>query len=75
VAPSRQQVVERYADYVGRMLAQGHRLPLMLRHIQGLFAGLPNARAWRRYLTEHAIQPGAGPEVLRDSLRMFRDAA
>jgi tRNA-dihydrouridine synthase A len=47
----------------------------MLRHIQGLFAGLPNARAWRRYLTEHAIQPGAGAEVLRASLRMFRDAA
>jgi tRNA-dihydrouridine synthase A len=75
VPPSREQVVERYADYVERMLAQGHRLPLMLRHIQGLFAGLPNARAWRRYLTEHAIQPGAGPDVLRDSLRMFRDAA
>ena len=45
--------MERYADYVERMLAQGHRLPLMLRHVQGLYAGLPNARAWRRYLTEH----------------------
>jgi tRNA-dihydrouridine synthase A len=73
--PSREQVVERYAGYVERMLAEGHRLPLMLRHIQGLFAGLPNARAWRRYLSEHAIRPGAGAEVLRDSLRMFRDAA
>ncbi len=73
--PSREQVVDRYADYVERMLAEGHRLPLMLRHIHGLFAGLPNARAWRRYLTEQAIQPGAGPEVLRDSLKMFRKAA
>ena len=63
------------ATYRARMLAQGHRLPLMLRHIQGLFTGLPNARAWRRYLTEHAIRPGAGREVLRDSLRMFRAAA
>ena len=43
--------------------------------IQGLFAGLPNARAWRRYLTEHAIVSGAGAEVLRDSLQMFRAAA
>ena len=75
VPPSREQVVERYADYVERMLAEGHRLPLMLRHVQGLFAGLPNARAWRRYLAEHAIRPGAGPEVLRDSLSMFRNAA
>ncbi len=75
VPPSREQVVVRYADYVERMLTEGHRLPLMLRHVQGLFAGLPNARAWRRYLSENAIRPGAGAEVLRDSLRMFRDAA
>ena len=75
VPPSREDVVERYAEYVERMLGEGHRLPLMLRHIQGLFAGLPNARAWRRYLSEQAIQPGAGAEVLRDSLRMFRNAA
>jgi tRNA-dihydrouridine synthase len=41
VPPPREDVVERYADYVEAMLAEGHRLPLMLRHIQGLFAGLP----------------------------------
>ncbi len=75
VPPSRQEVVERYAEYVERMLGSGHPLPLMLRHIQGLYAGLPNARAWRRYLTEHAILPGASADVLRDSLRLFRDAA
>ena len=37
---------------------------------------LENAhKALRRYLSEHAIRPGAGADVLRDSLRMFRDAA
>lgn len=73
--PAREEVVERYADYVQSMLHQGHRLPLLLRHAHGLYAGQPNARSWRRYLTERGNQPGAGAEVLRDSLRMFRPAA
>jgi tRNA-dihydrouridine synthase A len=73
--PTRAQVVARYADYIDDMLAQGHRLPLLLRHVQGLYAGLPNARSWRRYLTEQGQRGGAGGDVLRDSLRLFRAAA
>jgi tRNA-dihydrouridine synthase A len=73
--PQREDVVERYADYVDTMLPHGHRLPLMLRHVHGLYAGQPNARSWRRYLTERSHQPGAGGDVLRHSLQMFRQAA
>jgi len=68
-------VLERYADYVERMLEEGHKLPLLLRHVHGLYAGLPRARSWRRHVTEQGQRPGAGAEVLRDSLRMFRDVA
>lgn len=73
--PSRESVVLQYADYVDRMLAQGHRLPLLLRHVHGLYAGLPNARSWRRFLTEQGQTPGATGDVLRQSLEMFRRAA
>ncbi|NJD30310.1 MAG: tRNA dihydrouridine(20/20a) synthase DusA [Gammaproteobacteria bacterium] len=73
--PARHEIVERYAEYVERMLLQGHRLPTMLRHIHGLYTGFPGARSWRRYLSEQGGRDGAGPEVLRDSLRVFRDAA
>jgi tRNA-dihydrouridine synthase A len=73
--PDRAAVVESYADYVERMLGEGHRLPLMLRHAHGLYAGLPNARSWRRFLSERGQEPGAGAEVLRQSLRMFQPAA
>jgi tRNA-dihydrouridine synthase A len=73
--PDRAAVVEAYADYVERMLGEGHRLPLMLRHAHGLYAGLPNARSWRRFLSERGQEPGAGAEVLRQSPRMFRPAA
>jgi tRNA-dihydrouridine synthase A len=73
--PERERVLERYADYVERMLEAGHKLPLLLRHVHGLYAGLPRARSWRRHVTEQGQRPGAGADVLRDSLRMFRDVA
>jgi tRNA-dihydrouridine synthase A len=75
VLPRRETIVARYADYVERMVQSGHRLPLLLRHVQGLYAGLPNARSWRRYLSEQGHRPGAGVEVLRNSLRILQEAA
>jgi tRNA-dihydrouridine synthase A len=75
VAPARAAVVAQYADYVERMVQEGHRLPLMLRHIHGLYAGIPGARSWRRYLSEQGARPGAGADVLRTSLRVFACAA
>jgi tRNA-dihydrouridine synthase A len=73
--PTREAIVMAYADYVDRMMAQGHRLPSLLRHTHGLYAGLPFARSWRRYLCENGNRRGAGSDVLRQSLRMFESAA
>ena len=73
--PARHEIVERYALYVERMLAAGHRLPSLLRHLHGLYAGHPGARAWRRFLGEQGVRPDAGVEVLRASLRVFQQAA
>ena len=73
--PDRHEIVEQYAIYVERMLGEGHRLPSLLRHLHGLYTGFPGARAWRRFLSEQCHRPGAGAEVLRASLRVFRDAA
>jgi tRNA-dihydrouridine synthase A len=73
--PERHEIVERYADYIERMMAEGHRLPLMVRHIHGLYTGFPGARSWRRFLGEQGARPGAGAEVLRESLRVFQRAA
>jgi tRNA-dihydrouridine synthase A len=73
--PAREAIVEQYADYIERRLAEGHRLSVMLRHIHGLYTGLPSARSWRRYLSEQGVQVDAGAEVLRASLRVFAQAA
>ncbi len=68
--PARDVVVERYAEYCRARIAEGHRLRTMVRHIQGLYSGLPNVRAWRRFLSERSAQPAANADVLIDALRI-----
>lgn len=73
--PERDQVIERYADYVRARTAEGHRLRTMVKHVQGLYAGLPNVRSWRRFLSERSAQPAANADLLLDALRIVRAAA
>ena len=54
--------------YIERHLVGGGRLHQISRHMLGLFAGRPGARAWRRVLSEGATQPGAGPELVEAAL-------
>lgn len=72
--PAREDVIERYADYVRARLAEGHRLRSMTKHVQGLYAGLPRVRSWRRYLSEGAGNPTAGADLLIDALRIVQAA-
>ena len=65
VPRTRRDVLAGYIDYCERQLVGGCRLNRLTRHVIGLFQGQPNARAWRRHLSEHAHRPGAGTEVIR----------
>jgi tRNA-dihydrouridine synthase A len=72
--PSRDQVIQSYVPYVRARLAEGHRLRSMIRHVQGLYAGLPRVRSWRRYLSEQAALPATNADVLIDALRIVQAA-
>jgi tRNA-dihydrouridine synthase A len=61
--------IEAYVPYVERELARDVRLHDMTRHLLGLFAGRPGARAYRRHLATFAPRRGAGLEVLREAVR------
>jgi tRNA-dihydrouridine synthase A len=61
-------------DYVEAHLAQGGRLNQITRHMLGLFAGRPGARAWRRTLSEGAHLSGAGPELIEAALDQLEAA-
>jgi tRNA-dihydrouridine synthase A len=73
--PDRRDIVEEMLPYIERELMGGQRLNRITRHMLGLFANQPGARAWRRYLSENAHQPGAGPEVLKRALDAIPEAA
>ena len=62
------EAVEAYIPYIERALARGLRLHDMTRHMLGLFAGRPGARAYRQKLAMLAPRRGAGVEVLRDAM-------
>jgi tRNA-dihydrouridine synthase A len=73
--PSREEVIERYVPYVQDRLTEGHRLRSLVRHVQGLYAGLPRVRSWRRFLSERASAPDARADMLMEALRIVRAAA
>lgn len=73
--PDRRQVIEQMIPYVEAELDNGERLGRITRHIVGLFSGQPGARAWRRYISEHAYRDGAGVEVILAALDAIPDAA
>ena len=74
-APTRAEVIERMLMYVDREVGKGVSLNSITRHMLGLFAGQPGARAWRRYISEHAHREGAGSEVLVNALNAMPVAA
>jgi tRNA-dihydrouridine synthase A len=75
VVPDRHEVMQRITPYIEREIADGAELKHITRHLLGLFAGQPGARAWRRYLSENAHLPGAGIEVLHAALARLQKAA
>jgi tRNA-dihydrouridine synthase A len=54
--PTRLEILERYCDYMQRQWEAGVPLSAMLRHVLGLWQGVPGARGWRRSLTEFSQQ-------------------
>ncbi len=68
VVPTSAEVVRMMRPYTERQLVLGQRLQAIARHMLGLFAGQPGARAWRRALSEGAHHTGAGWEVVERAL-------
>jgi tRNA-dihydrouridine synthase A len=75
VPASREAAVEQMLPYMRQQLQRGALLKHITRHMLGLFAGQPGARAWRRSLSEHAHHPDAGIEVVLRALSHLRQAA
>jgi len=64
---SRFEVLQSYYPYIEAQLEKGQPLTRMVRHIIGLFHGEPNARQWRRYISENASKKSSGMNVLYEA--------
>tara|TARA_R110002096_G_scaffold130643_5_gene279976 strand:- start:67262 stop:68200 length:939 start_codon:yes stop_codon:yes gene_type:complete len=73
--PERRHIVEKMLPYIDANLSNGVPLHRMTRHMLGLFAGQPGARAWRREISENAHKADAGSEVLVNALNAMPIAA
>ena len=63
-----EDAVRAILPYIEAHLTSGGKLHQIARHMLGLFAGQPGARAWRRVLSQGATRPGAGPELVLAAL-------
>jgi tRNA-dihydrouridine synthase A len=62
------EAIEVFIPKIAAGLQRGERLHDYTRHLPGLFAGRPGARAYRRVLASEAVKRGAGLEVLREAV-------
>jgi len=67
----RKSILEQYLIYIENQIKKGVRLTNISRHLHGLFQGQLGARAWRRYLSEHAHKRGATADVIREAMKMI----
>lgn len=73
--PGRDLIATRYRDYMNAKIASGTHLKHMVKHMLGLFSGIPGARAYRRYLSENMFRDSAGIEVLDGALELVQPQA
>ena len=69
--PERITLLHRMYPYIERELGRGIPLMRVARHLLGLFHGMPNAKRWRRYLSENGHRDNAGIEVLQQAERLL----
>jgi tRNA-dihydrouridine synthase A len=70
--PDRTYAVHALTGYLERQVAAGVPVRNISRHVLGLFQGLPGAKRWRRYISEHAHLESAGADLLENALEAMR---
>lgn len=65
---SRADALRALIPYAGRHVAAGGKLSNITRHVLGLYHRQPRGRAFRRHLSERAVLPGAGADIIREAL-------
>jgi tRNA-dihydrouridine synthase A len=70
---TRRNVLEKMLPYIEYWTSQDVYLKHISRHMLGLFAGKPSARAWKRYLSENAHKPEASVHTILEAMKQVPD--
>ena len=65
----REEIAEKFCQYVDNEMGKGEKLHSMTRHILGLFKGVKGAKQFRRHISENAQGEKASIDVLYDALK------
>lgn len=68
----RAEALRRYRDYAAGRVAEGVRLPTLIKPLLTLFQGRPGARAWRRHLSEQAAKRPGDVTVIDEAAELLR---
>jgi tRNA-dihydrouridine synthase A len=71
--PTRREVIENMLPYINYWTGQDVYLKHISRHMLGLFAGKPGARAWKRYLSENAHKSDASVKTILEAMKQIPD--
>ncbi len=72
--PTRSKVLSDMSDYITLHEQGGGRAWHALRHMMGLYQGLPGAKIWRRYLSENAVKTDrTAKELIHEATEFFRE--
>jgi tRNA-dihydrouridine synthase A len=74
-AVTRSQVMAALQTYAAQHVADGGKLSQVTRHVLGLYHGAPRGRLFRRHLSESAVLPGAGADVVGQALALVEGTA
>ena len=69
---SREEVLEKLILLGEEVIAAGKPVHLLYRHVLGLFTGCPNARLYRRYLSENMTKRNAPATVIKHAYEAMR---
>jgi len=73
--PSRARVVSQMYSYAIGHVQRGTPLRAIVRHMLGLYHGQPNAKVWRRMLSDAQLLAANRPDLLLDALRATEESA
>jgi tRNA-dihydrouridine synthase A len=71
----RESVIEAMTEYIRRQVSLGVPVKNISRHMLGLFQGLPGAKQWRRFISEHAHLDAGNDRLLLQALEAMRAIA